>query len=178
MPQTEVSSSLKQGAWDLGVVFSGGTGLGFAKDTQFAAAGGRAGLILTKEHGNGWRRGNFEWAIEVLPLYEVFTPRRPVYGVGVIPAIWRWNFTSGKKIAPYASLSGGLLFSTQNLPPGQTSWVNFTPQTSIGANFFIGRGRAFSFEGADVHHSNADLGTYNPGYNAALFFSVGYTWFK
>ena len=34
------------------------------------------------------------------------------------------------------------------------------------------------FEGAYVHHSNAGLGTDNPGYNAALFFTIGYTWFN
>jgi hypothetical protein len=33
-------------------------------------------------------------------------------------------------------------------------------------------------EGAYVHHSNAGLGTHNPGYNAAVFVTIGYTWFK
>jgi lipid A 3-O-deacylase len=176
--QMPVSSSLQKGTWELGVIGSGGTGLGYASNTHFAAAGGRAGLILTKDHGTGWRRGNFEWAVEAFPLYTVFTPRRAVYGGSFVPAVWRWNFTSGSTITPYASIAGGILFSTRNLPPGNTSWVNFTPQAAIGANFFLKPRGAVTIEGAYIHHSNAGLGTDNPGYNAAFFLTVGYTWFN
>jgi hypothetical protein len=176
--QFQVTSSLKKGTWDLGLVVSGGTGLGFATDTHFASAGGRVGLILTKEHGSGWRRGNFEWVVEALPVYMVFTPRRAVYGGSFVPALWRWNFTSGRAIAPYASIAGGILFSTRNVPPGDTSWVNFTPQAAVGVNVFVKPGGAAVIEGAYVHHSNAGLGAQNPGYNASFFFTIGYTWFK
>ena len=174
---TDPGSSIRKGAWDFGLIASGGNGLGFAANTQFASAGGRLGLVLTKEHGTGWRRGNFEWAIEILPLYAVRTPRGAVYGGSIVPAMWRWNFTSSRTIAPFASVGGGILFSTHNLPPGNTSAVNFTPQLAMGVNFFVKPKGAFLFEGAYVHHSNAGLGTDNPGYNAALFVSVGYTWF-
>lgn len=173
-----VDTSLQKGAWDLGVVASGGTGIGYADKTQFVSAGGRLGLILTKNHGSGWARGNFEWAVEMLPIYPVLTPRRVVYGGSFVPAVWRWNFTNGRTIAPYASISGGILFSTRNLPPGNTSWVNFTPQAAVGANIFLKSRGALTVEGAYVHHSNAGLGTDNPGYNAAIFVTIGYTWFK
>jgi hypothetical protein len=97
----------------------------------------------------------------------------------VKPAIWKWNFTSGKTVAPYVSVAGGILFSTQNLPPGNnTSWVNFTPQAALGANIFLKPRKALLIEAAYVHHSNAGLSTYNPGYNASLFFTVGYSWFR
>ena len=65
-----------------------------------------------------------------------------------------------------------------NLPPGDTSWVNFTPQVAMGANVFVKSRAALALEGAYVHHSNAGLGTENPGYNAALVFTVGYSWFR
>jgi lipid A 3-O-deacylase len=175
---TQVGASLRKGTFDLGVFASGGSGHDLGSDTQFASAGARLGLVLTEEHGSGWRRGNFEWAVEVLPLYSVFTLRRVVYGGNVMPAMWRWNFTSGRTIAPYVLIAGGILFSTRNLPPGNTSWVNFTPQAAVGANFFVKSRGAFTFEGAYVHHSNAGLGTDNPGYNAALFFTIGYSWFR
>ena len=163
------AKSLTQGTWDFGLLAGGGTGLGYAKNTRFAYAGGRIGLILTKEHGTGWRQGNFEWAMEMLPAYPVITPKRVVYGRSIVPAVWRWNFTRGTKIAPYVSIAGGILFSTRNLPPGNTSLVNFTPQAAFGANIFLKQRRALLVEGAYVHHSNAGLGTDNPGYNAALF---------
>jgi lipid A 3-O-deacylase len=170
--------SLAKGSWDLGLLAGGGTGVGYARKTQFAYAGGRFGRILTNEHGSGWRQGNFEWAVEILPLYTVFTPTGVVRGGSFKPAVWRWNFTSGKSIAPYVSAAGGILFTTGNLPPGNTSWVNFTPQAALGANLFLRPGKALSIEGAYVHHSNAGLSSFNPGYNASLFFTIGYSWFR
>ena len=178
LASTPVSTSIRKGTWDIGVIGSGGAGLGARFNTQFAAAGVRIGRILSNERYSGWRRGNFEWAVEMFPVYTVFTPARAVYGGSFTPIVWRWNFSSGKNIAPYASLAGGVLFSTHNVPPGNTSWVNFTPQAAVGANFFVSPRSAFLFEGAWVHHSNAWLGTDNPGYNGALIFTVGYTWFK
>jgi lipid A 3-O-deacylase len=172
------SQSLTTGAWDFGVIAGGGTGLSYARHTHFADAGGRIGLILTRNHGSGWRRGNLEWAVEMLPLYTVFTPAGAVYGGSFKPAVWRWNFTGGRTIAPYVDVAGGILFSTRNLPPGNTSWVNFTPQAALGANIFVKRDRAVLVEGAYVHHSNAGLGSYNNGYNASIFFTIGYSWFR
>lgn len=178
VPSSWPSQSLTKGAWDFGLLTSGGTGLGYATATHFVDAGARVGLILTRDYGNGWRRGDLEWAVEMLPLYTVFTSRRAVYGGSFKPAVWKWNFTSGQRIAPYVSVAGGILFSTRNIPPGNTSWVNFTPQAALGANIFLKRNRALLVEGAYVHHSNAGLGTYNNGYNASLFFTIGYSWFR
>jgi hypothetical protein len=172
------AQSLTKGTWNFGVLGGGGTGLGYAKTTQFAYAGGRVGLILTGDHGTGLRRGNFEWAVELLPLYTVLTPSGAVHGGSLKPAVWKWNFTSGKMVAPYVSIAGGILFSTRNLPPGNTSWVNFTPQAAFGANLFLKPGKALVIETSYVHHSNAGLSTYNPGYNSSLFLTIGYTWFK
>jgi len=172
------AQTITKGAWDFGVLFGGGPGLGYAKDTRFVYSGGRVGLILTKDHGEGRGRGNFEWAVEMLPLYTVLTPAGSVYGGSFKPAVWRWNFVSGEKIAPYVSVAGGILFSTRDLPAANTSWVNFTPEAALGAHVFLKPGRALLVEGAYVHHSNAGLSSYNPGYNASLFFTIGYTWFK
>lgn len=172
------SQTLKKGTWELGLFAGGGTGLGHADDTQFFLAGGRVGWVLTGEHFSGWRRGNFEWAVDLMPLYAVFPPNGGVYGASIKPAIWQWNFTHGKKIAPYIAVAGGILFSAHNLPPGNTSNINFTPQGAFGVHIFTREGRALLLEGAIVHHSNASLGTQNPGYNAAFLFTIGYSWFK
>jgi hypothetical protein len=179
---TPVSGSpsrvLTKGTWELGVLAGGGTGLDASDGTQFAYAGGRVGRVLTADHFSGWFRGNFEWAVDLLPDYTVLTPGGPVYGGSFKPAIWKWNFTNGRDYAPYAAIAGGILFSTENLPPGKTSWVNFSPQASLGTFRFFKSGTALFVEGSYVHHSNARLGTENPGYNASLFFTVGYDWFK
>ena len=173
-----LSSSLTKGAWEMGLLGGGGTGLGGASNTQFVYAGGRIGRVLSGDHFSGWLRGNFEWAADMLPVYEVLTPKQNVYGGSFKPAIWQWNFTRGKRIAPYIAMAGGVLFTTQNVPPGNTSWVNFTPQGAFGAHIFLKKQHALLIEGSVVHHSNASLGTQNPGYNASLFFTLGYSWFR
>lgn len=172
------SQSLRKGTWEFGVLGGGGTGLDGNDDTQFVYAGARVGRVLTNDHFSGWFRGNFEWAVDLLPDYTVFTPHGAVYGGSFKPAIWKWNFTRGRNYAPYAAIAGGIVFSTENLPPGNTSWVNFSPQASLGTFRFFKSGAALFMEGSYVHHSNARLGTENPGYNGSLFFTVGYDWFR
>jgi lipid A 3-O-deacylase len=174
-----VHATLKKGTWEFGLFAGGGTGLGKSDDTQFFMAGGRVGRILTGEHLPGWLRGNFEWAGDAMPAYVVFTPNNgAVYGGSFTPAIWQWNFTGRKKVAPYFAAQGGVLFSTHNIPPGNTSYVNFTPGGVFGVHIFMREGRAVQVEGGIIHHSNASLGTENPGYNASFILKLGYTWYK
>lgn len=173
-----VAQSLKKGTWELGILAGGGTGLGQSDNSQFMYAGGRAGRILTGDHLSGPFRGNFEWAVEALPVFTVFPPARAVYGGSFKPVIWQWNFTSYWRIAPYAAVAGGVLITRENIPPGNTSRVNFTPQASFGAQMFSRRGRALRLEISAVHISSASLGRQNPGYNGSIFFTIGYSWFK
>lgn len=172
------SGSLTRGTFEFGPLVGGGSGLGKSSGTQFVYAGGRGGLVLTGEHLPGFLRGDFEWAVDAMPVYTVFTTNGAVYGGSFKPLIWQWNFTSGHKIAPYVAAAGGIVFSTSNVPPGDTSWVNFTPQFVVGTRVFTKPRRAFFFEGSLGHLSSASLGTHNPGYNVTLVFTVGYTWFR
>lgn len=173
-----VHASLTKGAVNLGILGGGGTGLGKSDGTQFGYAGGRAGIVLTGEHLPGLLRGNFEWDVDVLPMYVVFPPNGGVYGGSIRPAIWKWNFTSGSRIAPYFAAEGGVVFSRANVPPGDTSQINFTPGAAFGANFFLKPRRALFVEGNVGHLSSASLGNHNPGYNITFLFTVGYSWFK
>ncbi|MGB6392952.1 MAG: hypothetical protein WBF14_11335 [Candidatus Acidiferrales bacterium] len=172
------AQTLKKGAWEFGILAGGGTGLGKSDDTQFMLAGGRVGYVLTGDHLPGWLRGNFQWTVDLMPILTVFPPQGPIYGGGFKPVIWQWNFTSHKKFVPYFSADGGILFSARNVPPGDTSYVNFMPGASLGARLFTKRGHAIFFQISAVHISSASLGTHNPGYNGSLFFTAGYSWFK
>ncbi|HTS11515.1 MAG TPA: acyloxyacyl hydrolase [Candidatus Limnocylindrales bacterium] len=172
------SQSLTRGTWDFGAFIGGGLGLGKSSSTQFFDAGGRAGLALTGEHLPGLLRGNFEWAVDAMPVYPVFTTKGVVYGGSFKPVIWQWNFTHGKRLAPYVAAAGGIVFTTSNVPPGDTSTVNFTSQLVVGTRIFTRSHRAFFFEGELGHLSNASLGNHNPGYNITLLFNVGYSWIK
>jgi len=172
------SQSLTRGTLELGAFVGGGTGLGKSDSTQFAYAGGRGGLVLTSEHLSGLFRGNFEWAVDAMPIYMVMTTNGPVYSGSFKPVIWQWNFTHGKKVAPYVAAAGGIVFSASNVPPGDTAPVNFTSQFVTGLRVFTKSGRAFFIEDAVGHLSNASLGNHNPGYNGLIVFTVGYSWFK
>jgi len=176
--QDRLTDSLTTGAWELGPLVGGGSGLGKSSNTQFFYAGGRVGRIFTGQHLPWLLRGNFEWAVDAMPVYTFFTPSGTVYGGSFKPVIWQWNFTRGQKFAPYVAAAGGIVFTTNNIPPGNTSYVNFTPQFVVGTHLFTRPRRAVFFEGSLAHLSSASLGRHNPGYNVSLLFTVGYSWFK
>ena len=178
---TQTSNALVdgQGTWDLGAFLGGGTGAGKSSNTQFLFAGGRAGLVLSPDLFTSTPiRGNFEYAVEVMPVYTVFTPGGAVYGASIKPFVFRWNFTANGRVVPYLHISGGVLFTTSDVPPPNTSSINFTPQIGGGIHYFLRPNRSVDFGVDVVHHSNASLGDHNPGYNASVFFSVGYSWYK
>ena len=49
------------------------------------------GRELTRELKFVGIRGRFAWGIEATPLFAQFSPST-IYGVGIAPVVWRWNF--------------------------------------------------------------------------------------
>jgi len=150
---------------------SGGRG-----DTSVWSVGVRYGWILTRPHGPGFLKGRFEYAVDAVPVFMVFQPvlvpvgqpgagssSGTVYGGGVNPLNLKWNLASRGSLAPYLELSGGTLFSTQEVPPG-TSTVNFTSSAAVGVHF-LGDTHNWSLEARYLHISNAGLTVPNPGIN-------------
>jgi lipid A 3-O-deacylase len=207
---------------EIGVVFQGGNGLTDGRDGfHFLTAGVHAGRVLTNNLGSGIFRGNFEYAVEVLPYWQAFTPyfqrvsctpltgtaTAPItytcsqpYTVGgtytgssITPIILRWNFARHGRLTPWVQAAGGLVWTnhkfpaygnldtfnyTENGPNGETSVWNFTPQGGIGFHYFLRPTRSIDFTANGEHISSASLGDRNPGVNASVQFSVGYTWWK
>ena len=202
---------------EYGVVFQGGVGITDNRDGfRFLMGGIHAGRVLTNNYGSGILRGNFEYAAELFPYWESFTPVFPrvsctqanataaincsapynvggtFHGVTLTPIILRWNFARHGKITPWAQAAGGLLWTnhkypaygnttaniTTNGPNGETSVWNFTPQGGIGLHYFTRPNRSIDFSANGEHISSASLGDRNPGVNASVQFSVGYTWWK
>lgn len=202
---------------ELGVVVQGGTGLTDSRGGfKFLLAGVRGSRVLTGNFGPGMLRGNFEYGVEVFPLWQSYTPvfqrvsciqnvntgstvcSQP-YNVGgtftgasVTPIILRWNFARGGRLVPWAQAAGGVLWTnhkypaygstaanvTINGPNGDASVWNFTPQGGVGAHYFTRANRSVDFGANGIHISSASLGDRNPGVNASVQFSVGYTWWK
>jgi hypothetical protein len=114
------------------------------------------------------------------------------HGYSITPIILRWNLTHGQRWMPWVQGAGGLLYTTHKYPafgsnilnlnndgPGSdTSVWNFTPQFGVGAHYFLKPKRSLDFSANAVHISSASLGDKNPGVNASVQLSVGYSWWK
>ncbi len=61
---------------EIGVLVQGGVGLTEDRDDfKFLMAGVHAGKVLTANHGPAPLRGNFEYAVEVFPFWQSYTPK-------------------------------------------------------------------------------------------------------
>lgn len=115
-------------------------------------------------------------------------------GISITPILLRWNFTGSghRKLVPWAQGGGGMIWTNHkypavggppyneisNGPAANTSVWNFTPQFGVGAHYFLNPHRSVDFGANAIHISSASLGDKNPGVNASIQFSVGYTWWK
>jgi lipid A 3-O-deacylase len=166
----------QQGSNEIQVWTSGGHSVaGGRGSTGVWNVGLRYGWVLTAPHGPGFLKGNFEYAIDAVPVWLIFQPRNTAYGAGLNPVNLKWNFSASHSIVPYAELSGGVLFTNHDVPT-RTSPVNFTPSAAFGAHFLRDRW-AWTLEARYLHISNAGLERLNPGINT-LEVRVGFGKFK
>lgn len=196
--------------FEYGPFVNGGFGTGNRTSYKFFDFGIHAGKVLTGPMGNGWLRGQFEYGIEVMPLWQAYTPtfrRVNCYlppggsvtctgpfptgglynGISITPIILRWNLLHGRRWMPWVQGAGGMVWTNHKFPPigpipapGRlgSSVFNFTPQFGIGMHYFVRSRQSIDFSANAVHISSASLGDTNPGVNASVQFSVGYTWWK
>ncbi len=224
--------------WEYGVLVQGGNGLTEDRDSfHFLMAGVHLGRVLTPELGHGLLKGDFEYAVEVFPFWQSYTPKFQradcvqifpggvapppgIYvscsaertvggtftGVSIVPIILRWNLTHGRRLMPWVQGAGGVVWTNHKYPafgeplpsPGPSTFGppagagllaedgpntdasvwNFTPQFGVGAHYFVKPRRSVDFSANAVHISSSSLGDKNPGVNASVQFSLGYTWWK
>lgn len=122
---------------------------------------------FTRELAPGPLRGRFAWGVEAMPVFVQFNPSA-IYGVGVAPVVWRWNFTPHPKWSAFAELSMGGLWTSDPIPE-DTSRVNFSAHWGGGVRLRP-RGRhavllAYRFQ----HFSNGNQFGSNPGVNSHVF---------
>jgi lipid A 3-O-deacylase len=213
----QVTNTALHRPFEYGLLIQGGKGLTENRDDfKFLMAGVHAGKVLTPTVGKGPLSGNFEYAVDVFPFWQSYTPKfqrancvavpgspilscSPLYTVGgtfhgasITPIILRWNFTKYRRFSPWAQAAGGLLWTNHKYPAFGSSVLNlgndgpnsdasvwnFTPQGGIGVHYFIRPNRSLDLSANGVHISSASLGDRNPGVNASVQFSLGYTWWK
>ena len=155
----------EKGGHELEIWTSGGHGVkGIASDIGVWTVGGRYGWILTDARGPDFLRGNFEYALDVVPIFWIFQPGGAVYGVAIDPFAFKWNLSARGHVVPYADIDGGALVTNRQTPPG-TSRTNFTPSAALGMHV-LGKKLNWSAEVRYTHISNAGLASLNPGINA------------
>jgi len=182
--KTDDTSPLRKEVWEIGPWGGGGFGLGTASEFRFVNAGVRIGRVLTGTIGDGNFRGTFEWASDLMPLYEVrqddfYTtgPQHWVYGGAFNAVVLKWNWVANRHFTPYFAAEGGVLFTKSEVPAGDTSRVNFLPGGAFGMYVLQTPKHAVDWSIHITHISNASL-AHNPGINATMQFRIGYTWFK
>jgi lipid A 3-O-deacylase len=122
----------------------------------------------------------------------LFTVGGTFTGASITPIILRWNLTRSARFTPWVQAAGGLLWTNHKYPAfgspilnlgndgpyTDASVWNFTPQGGVGVHYFFHPKRSIDFSANGVHISSASLGDKNPGVNASVQFSLGYTWWK
>jgi len=160
-------TTLNKLPWEWGPFFQGGKGVGDRSDFTLLSAGVRLGKVITDEHLGGIFRGQFEYAGELMPYWQAFTPpphEQVVYytldgqtyyyeapfgggtftGVSLTPIILRWDFKQRGRIAPFAQGAGGLIYTTHKFPPDQLV-VHGTPGGTSVWNFSPQGGVGFQY---------------------------------
>ena len=124
--------------WEYGALGQAGNGLQDRTGFRFLMVGGHLGKVVTPQLGKGLLRGNFEYAIEVFPLWQSYTPKfqrincvaaksdpactgqytvgGTYTGASITPIMLRWNFTHGKRLMPWIQAAGGVVWTNHKYP--------------------------------------------------------------
>jgi hypothetical protein len=163
---------------------------------QFGVAAFRYGRLLTQSHSY-----SIEYTIDVQPVEVarayVYQPcqlffhgklqpgfcaigHQWIYGGGVSPLGWKFNFRTAHRWQPFAAFSGGFVMSQRAIPqdiPTATRF-NFTGEIQLGIEHFNRkRTRAWTFSYKLQHISNGFRSSVNPGVDLDML-SVGYSFFR
>lgn len=126
--------------------------------------GGRYGWILTDLRGSGALRGQFEYAVDVIPLFAIDQKNGTSYGFSFDAFSLNWNFQPRGHLVPYADVSGGGLITNHRVPPGSAT-MNFTAEAGGGLHYLCGT-NTWSIELGVFHISNGDTMHPNPAFNS------------
>ena len=124
------------------------------------------GRELTREWGPGALRGRFVWAVEAMPIFAQFSPAS-IYGIGLAPVVWRWNFTPQPRWSAFGEMAMGGMWSTEPIPEN-TSRGNFTAHWGAGVRLRPRGPHSVMVAYRFQHFSNGNQLGSNPGVNSHL----------
>lgn len=126
------------------------------------------GRDLTRDVGLGPLRGRLVWALEATPIFAQLRPTH-VYGVGVAPVLWRWNFVPRPRWSAFGELAMGGLWSAAPIPEGSKR-ANFTAHWGVGLRVHGSASRSVVVAYRLQHVSNGNQLSTNPGVNSHVVF--------
>jgi hypothetical protein len=122
------------------------------------------GRIMSAPHGPGILRGQLEWGFEIMPLMAMHQTQT-TYAAGGSPIFFRWRVRERGRVAPYAELNGGAIYSNRPIPEN-ISRFNYTAQAGVGFVLRVMHGRSLVF-GYRLHHiSNGGTGPFTRSVNS------------
>jgi hypothetical protein len=150
------------------------TVIGTATDRRFVVAG----LVYSYTFWQS-REASIAYSAAVLPVSVVLEPDHAVYGFGVMPLGFVFNFHHQARVHPFAEMLGGILASTEPVPleaPDATG-LNFMFDIGGGIRWKPARNRAFIAGYKFLHISNAGTTRFNPGLDNNVFY-VGFAFLR
>lgn len=102
-----------------------------------------------------------------------FVPAHAVYGFGVTPLGFTFDFGRHRRVFPFLQINGGLIASSEPIPinvPDATG-LNFLIDAGGGVRIKMGQRRAVSLGYKFLHISNAFTSPVNPGVDNNVFYA-------
>lgn len=164
------------GTWDLSVWVReavGNSANGDIGDAYVSMAGFSAGYVFAQPVKSGPMRSSLEYYFDIMPVF-VLTKPQLIYGAGLSPVGFKWNFAARRQ--PYLDFSLGGVLGTRDVPAAKSSNLNFTVAADGGATIVRRPRSALTANVGFWHLSNAHMGLTNPSLNA-LQFGVAYHWY-
>ena len=163
-PAVQAQVGPQKGGHELELWTGGGHGTnGITANSGIWNAGARYGWVLTDSRGPSLLQGNFEYAVDFVPVFWIFEPAGTAYGFAIDPLGLKWNFHRHGRVVPYIDLDSGVLLTNRRAPE-DTSRINFTNSGAVGLHI-LGRKLDWSTEVRFMHISNGSISPINPGIN-------------
>ena len=106
-----------------------------------------------------------------------YNQRKRVYGSGLSPVGFQWDFLPLSKVQPFFSTDGGFVyFSDRVLNPDGSRWM-YTIDYGTGFNIYRHGNEAVTIGYRYQHMSNANISKHNPGADMNTFY-VGISRFR